>query len=87
MAGSGLGDIRVSVNLSAHQFRKGNLADVVDRILALTGLPAELLELELTESLIMEDMDQNIALLERLRARGVGLSLTTSAPVTHRLTT
>nr|MCH9783573.1 EAL domain-containing protein [Gammaproteobacteria bacterium] len=71
----GLGDIRVSVNLSAHQFRKGNLADVVDRILALTGLPAELLELELTESLIMEDMDQNIALLERLRARGVGLSL------------
>ncbi|MCH2556522.1 MAG: EAL domain-containing protein [Alcanivorax sp.] len=71
----GLGDIRVSVNLSAHQFRKGNLADVVDRILHLTELPAHLLELELTESLIMEDMDQNIALLERLRERGVGLSL------------
>ncbi|WP_232802189.1 putative bifunctional diguanylate cyclase/phosphodiesterase [Alloalcanivorax mobilis] len=71
----GLGDIRVSVNLSAHQFRKGNLADVIDRILELTDLPARLLELELTESLIMEDLDQNIALLERLRARGVGLSL------------
>ncbi|WP_284455502.1 sensor domain-containing protein [Alloalcanivorax xenomutans] len=71
----GLGDIRVSVNLSAHQFRKGNLADVIDRILELTGLPAHLLELELTESLIMEDLEQNIALLERLRSRGIGLSL------------
>ena len=71
----GLGDIRVSVNLSAHQFRKGNLVEVVDRILTLTELPAHLLELELTESLIMEDMDQNIALLEQLRERGVGLSL------------
>ena len=71
----GLGDVRVSVNLSAHQFRKGNLADVIDRVLELTELPAHLLELELTESLIMEDLDQNIALLERLRERGVGLSL------------
>src|SRR5699024_1452986 len=47
----------------------------VDRILRLTKLPARLLELELTESLIMEDLDQNIALLKQLRARGVGLSL------------
>lgn len=72
---SGLGDICVSVNLSAHQFRKGNVLEIVDRVLETTGLPAALLELELTESLIMEDLDKNIALLQALRTRGVALSL------------
>jgi len=63
------------VNLSAHQFRKGNLLEIIDRVLAVTGLPAHLLELELTESLIMEDMEKNIAILRELRTRGVELSL------------
>lgn len=72
---SGLGDIRVSVNLSAHQFRKGNVAEIVDRVLESTGLPPHLLELELTESLIMEDMEQNIELLQQLRKRGIELAL------------
>lgn len=71
----GTGDICVSVNLSAHQFRKGNLLEIIDRVLAVTGLPARLLELELTESLIMEDMEKNIAILRELRTRGVELSL------------
>ncbi|EKF74529.1 sensory box protein [Alcanivorax hongdengensis A-11-3] len=71
----GLGDICVSVNLSAHQFRKGNVAQIIDRVLDSTGLPAHLLELELTESLIMEDMDQNITLLQELRTRGIELAL------------
>ncbi len=69
------GDICVSVNLSAHQFRKGNLLEIVDRVLAVTGLPAHLLELELTESLIMEDMEKNIGILRELRTRGIELSL------------
>lgn len=71
----GLGNICVSVNLSAHQFRKGNVAEVVDRVLSTTDLPAHLLELELTESLIMEDMEQNIELLQQLRTRGIELAL------------
>ncbi|MEQ3635113.1 EAL domain-containing protein [Alcanivorax sp.] len=71
----GLGDICVSVNLSAHQFRKGNVAEIVDRVLSSTELPPHLLELELTESLIMEDMEQNIELLQQLRTRGIELAL------------
>ncbi|MGB1465754.1 MAG: EAL domain-containing protein [Alcanivorax nanhaiticus] len=71
----GLGDITVSVNLSAHQFRKGNVADIVDRVLSSTELPPQLLELELTESLIMEDMEQNIEMLQQLRKRGIELAL------------
>ncbi len=71
----GLGDITVSVNLSAHQFRKGNVAEIVDRVLDSTELPPQLLELELTESLIMEDMEQNIEMLQQLRKRGIELAL------------
>ncbi|MGB2246639.1 MAG: putative bifunctional diguanylate cyclase/phosphodiesterase, partial [Alcanivorax sediminis] len=71
----GLGDITVSVNLSAHQFRKGNVAEIVDRVLSSTELPPQLLELELTESLIMEDMEQNIEMLQQLRKRGIELAL------------
>ncbi|MCB1836535.1 MAG: EAL domain-containing protein [Alcanivoracaceae bacterium] len=65
----------VSVNLSAQQFRKGDIVTIVDRVLELTELAPELLELELTESLIMEDLDKNIEVLRQLRERGVSLSL------------
>jgi EAL domain-containing protein (putative c-di-GMP-specific phosphodiesterase class I) len=71
----GLGEICVSVNPSAHQFRKGNVAETIDRVLSTTELSPHLLELELTESLIMEDMEQNIELLQQLRSRGVELAL------------
>jgi diguanylate cyclase (GGDEF)-like protein len=68
-------EILISVNLSAHQFRKGDIVEIVDRVLDNTGLPPRLLELELTESLIMEDLDKNIEILTALRTRGLGLSL------------
>ena len=67
--------VPVSVNLSAHQFRKGDIVEIVDRVLESTGLPPRLLELELTESLIMEDLDKNVELLTELRTRGLALSL------------
>lgn len=67
--------IKVAVNLSAHQLRKGDILEVVDRVLELTGLDPQLLELELTESLIIEDLDKNIETLTQIRTRGVGLSL------------
>jgi diguanylate cyclase (GGDEF)-like protein/PAS domain S-box-containing protein len=68
-------EIQVSVNLSAQQFRKGDITVIVDRVLELTDLPSHLLELELTESLIMEDLDKNIDVLHKLRERGITLSL------------
>lgn len=72
---AGVGPIRVSVNLSAHQFRKGNLAAIVEEVLAMTQLPAQYLELELTESLLMEDLDKNLAILGQLREQGIELAL------------
>lgn len=71
----GHGPIRVSVNLSAHQVRKGNVLEMVERVLADTGLPPTLLELELTESLLMEDLDSHTTLMSALRSQGISLSL------------
>jgi diguanylate cyclase (GGDEF)-like protein/PAS domain S-box-containing protein len=71
----GLGDIRVSVNLSAHQVRKGNLVEVVERVIYSSGLPPEMLELEITESQLMEDLDNTIRMLQTLRKRGIAISL------------
>ncbi|MFZ5722167.1 MAG: putative bifunctional diguanylate cyclase/phosphodiesterase [Pseudomonadota bacterium] len=71
----GLGNIKVSVNLSAHQVRKGNLVEVVERVIFSSGLPPEQLEMEITESQLMEDLDTTIRMLQQLRKRGVGISL------------
>ncbi len=68
-------NIRVSVNISAHQLRKGNLAEEVESILEQTGLPARLLELEITESQLMNHMEESIEILTRIRDLGVSLSI------------
>jgi EAL domain-containing protein (putative c-di-GMP-specific phosphodiesterase class I) len=47
--------LRIAVNLSAVQFRSSSVVDIVDEILAETGLAAERLELEITESALIED--------------------------------
>lgn len=72
---AGLGDIRTAVNLSAHQLRKGNLPDIVNRVLKSTGLKATQLELEITESTLMEDVENAIRVLTDLRAMGIEISL------------
>ncbi|GAB4122862.1 MAG: hypothetical protein Fur0014_21900 [Rubrivivax sp.] len=64
----------VSVNLSRAQIRKGKLPARVAAILAQTGLPANALRLEITESLAMQD-PQMVATLHELRALGVSLAL------------
>lgn len=64
----------VSVNLSRAQIRKGKLPARVAAILAQTGLPANALRLEITESLAMQD-PQMVAALHELRALGVSLAL------------
>ena len=67
--------VQVSVNVSERQFVKGDLqGDVLDALDAY-GVPAELLELELTESLLMNNTDSTITLLRNLKAAGVQISI------------
>ena len=71
----GIHPVQVSVNVSERQFVKGDVhADVVGA-LEVSGVPAELLELELTESLLMTNTDRTIAILENLKAAGVQISI------------
>lgn len=71
----GLPPMRVSVNLSAVQFRQANLPQVIAAILAESGLPPPLLELELTESVAMSDPAGAAAMMANLNALGVKLSI------------
>jgi EAL domain-containing protein (putative c-di-GMP-specific phosphodiesterase class I)/GGDEF domain-containing protein len=72
---AGLQPLRVSVNLSARQFRSDNLMNEIDAALSETGLPASSLELEITESMVMENPERVIDLLDKIRSRGIHLSL------------
>jgi diguanylate cyclase (GGDEF)-like protein/PAS domain S-box-containing protein len=69
------GDVRVAVNLSPLQFRGGNLWSVVMDALKQSGLPAKRLELEITETLLLEKSSQVLATLHALRALGVRISM------------
>jgi diguanylate cyclase (GGDEF)-like protein len=68
-------EIGVAVNLSTVQFNKGNLVSTVIGALASSGLPASRLELEVTESILLEKSDGNIAILNQLRELGVRISI------------
>ncbi|TXI29822.1 MAG: EAL domain-containing protein, partial [Aquipseudomonas alcaligenes] len=72
---SGQADIRVSVNLSVHQLRQGNLTSLVRQVLDETELPPRLLELELTESQLLDNVENVIATFHQLRMLGVKLSI------------
>ncbi|MCA8276799.1 EAL domain-containing protein [Burkholderia sp. AU30280] len=71
----GYAPLRIAVNLSARQFRQQNMADVVRRTLRDTGLEPAWLELELTESVLMQDRNAIANTLRQLKALGVVLSL------------
>lgn len=66
---------RVTVNLSGRQFKQDNLISMVAQILRETGLEAKWLELEITESVAMYDVEFTIRILEELKAMGVSLAL------------
>ena len=68
-------EVRVAVNLSPLQFRGGNLLSVVMDALKQSGLPAKRLELEITETLLLEKSSQVLATLHALRALGVRISM------------
>jgi diguanylate cyclase (GGDEF)-like protein/PAS domain S-box-containing protein len=67
--------LMMSVNLSGKQFKKPDLVESIKRILFQTGLPAESLRLEITESIIMDDAEAATAMLRQLRSIGVQLSI------------
>lgn len=66
---------RVAVNLSARQFYDNDLGESIRSILVETGMPAAHLELELTESMLMENIDETIAIMDGLRELGIFLSI------------
>ncbi|MGS0755677.1 putative bifunctional diguanylate cyclase/phosphodiesterase [Roseateles sp. GG27B] len=65
----------VAINVSALQFQQSQFADSVAFALRSSGLPPELLELELTESILVGDADEALQRLQRLAALGVGMSI------------
>lgn len=72
---AGYSPIKVAVNLSALQFRRGNLVTTVRSILDETGLLPEWLELELTESILLEDVDHVLEVIEALKRNQLTLSI------------
>lgn len=72
---NGSGIPRVAVNLSVLQVQRGDVSALVRRALDSTGLPANCLELEITEGYIMQDAEQAITILQQLRDLGVTIAI------------
>jgi diguanylate cyclase (GGDEF)-like protein len=70
-----IGPVQVSVNVSSRQFVDSDLERDVVQALEASGIPAGLLEMELTESTLMANTARTIAILETMRARGVQISI------------
>ncbi|WP_460131234.1 putative bifunctional diguanylate cyclase/phosphodiesterase [Pseudomonas sp. S1_E04] len=71
----GLASLRISVNISAIDLRQHDFVDKLAAILNETGLPATLLELEITERVLMQNVDDTVQMLNRIKAMGVRLAL------------
>lgn len=72
---AGIGEVRVAVNLSARQFYERDLVASIGAVLKETGIAPHLLELELTESMMMSDVEHAVAILHDLKGLGVHLSI------------
>lgn len=68
-------NLKIAVNISPIQFRTGKLIQHIDDVLAETKLPPSLLELEITETVIMKDKEKTLTSLKRLRDRGVQIAM------------
>jgi EAL domain-containing protein (putative c-di-GMP-specific phosphodiesterase class I) len=68
-------DVKVAVNLSAVQFKQADLFDVIQSALHNSGLPPEQLEVEITESVLLERAAENHAFIEKLKGIGISLAL------------
>lgn len=72
---AGLGAMKVAVNFSARQFRQNDLAETVEKILEATGCKPEWLQIEITESMLMENPEQSSEVLARLANMGISLAI------------
>src|SRR6266571_7836306 len=63
---AGIGPLRIAVNLSARQFRQAELLEHIPTLLAKTGLTPQYLELEITESMMMQDLERSEQILAQL---------------------
>jgi diguanylate cyclase (GGDEF)-like protein len=68
-------NLRIAVNLSARQFAQNNLIEMIATILKETGLYGQYLTLELTESLIMQDVNHSIDIIKTLKQLGISISI------------
>ncbi|WP_348749009.1 putative bifunctional diguanylate cyclase/phosphodiesterase [Pseudomonas rhodesiae] len=73
--GMGLPPLCMSVNVSPIDFRQRDFVDNLADILKQTGLPPARLELEITESVLMQNVDETVAILQKIKAMGVRLAL------------
>ncbi len=71
----GLPPLTLAVNVSPHQFRRGDICAMVATVLDETGFPPEQLELEITETGLMENQENAVVILNSLRAQGVRLAI------------
>ncbi|HYS52640.1 MAG TPA: EAL domain-containing protein [Thermoanaerobaculia bacterium] len=71
----GFPDFRVAVNLSARQFRELSLVDGIESAIKQARIEPECLELEITESVAMENVDLTFKVLERLRRTGISIAI------------
>lgn len=71
----GLGLERMAVNLSAHQIQRSDIVSLVRRALDHTGLPAQCLELEITEGYILQETERAVETLQMLRDLGVSIAI------------
>ena len=72
---NGFPGLRIAVNLSGRQFRQENLAEMIQGALAETGFNPAFLELELTESILMHNNEENMAMLRALKTMGTRIAI------------
>jgi len=72
---AGLPALTVAVNISAQQFRQPRFAQMLREVIERSGVPVDCLELELTELVMLEAVERNIAVLQEVRAMGVSVAI------------
>ncbi len=71
----GFANRRISVNISGVHFRRARILETVDRVLEDTGLRPDCLEIEITEGVLMEDVEEAVSTLRQLRSRGISIAV------------
>ncbi len=71
----GMAPVRIGVNISAHQLRRPDFVEVIEAAVHDTGFPPQFLELELTESMLINDSPQDVEKLSRVKEMGIRLSI------------